>query len=368
MNKVLMITKTLDNKGGLGRYSLSIFEELKRQGYFVLAIVEGARSAKDAYVILRPLSGIAKFFVFIKNLISVRRKAKKFNIIHALDGWPYGVYGYFAVLGTNKKLFISGIGTYSVAPLRDLVRGLLLKRAYKRANKIFCISDYTKKQISKLAPLKNITTVLMGTTQLVELSYEEISRYKTIYEIKNNFPIVVTVGDIKERKGQLDTLKSLNLLKEKYPDFKYFIVGSDGDIYYVAKIKDFIKENSLDDNVKIVSGMYDDKELSFFYQACDVFALNSNNDGDHFEGFGLVLLEVAQFGKPVIGSKNCGIESAMKDGFNGYLTEQKDIDDISNKLVKVLDNREMLGKNSKKFYKDFSWEKTVAEYMKYYKL
>src|SRR3569623_55113 len=45
------------------------------------------------------------------------------DLVHALDAWPYGFYGFAAVFGTKKKLFINGIGTYSVAPLYSLRAG-----------------------------------------------------------------------------------------------------------------------------------------------------------------------------------------------------------------------------------------------------
>ena len=357
--EILLITKNTANKGGLGRYSSQVFRGLKDQGQKVLVLTE-----EDG---LFPLSYL-KITDFLKNILHTRKIARNFDIVHALDGWPYGVYGYFAVVGTSKKLFINGVGTYSVAPFESFLKGFLLRRAYKRARGVFCISDYVRERILENVRLKNIKTVFMGANKLPELSEKQKEKYKGKYNLEKNFPIFLTVGAIKERKGQLDTLKSVALLKDRYPNFKYIMMGDDGDKNYIKQIKDFAKKNKLGDNYKIISGVYDDEASSFLYQICDVFLLNSNNDGGHFEGFGLVFLEASQFGKPVIGSSGCGIESALKDGYNGYLTKQKDHKDIKKKILKALENRDELGKNSKEFCKNFSWEKTVSEYIKHYEL
>jgi glycosyltransferase involved in cell wall biosynthesis len=133
------------------------------------------------------------------------------------------------------------------------------------------------------------------------------------------------------------------------------------------QIKDFARDNNLSNNMIIISNVYDDLILSFFYSVCDIFALNSNNDSGHFEGFGLVLLEAAQFGKPVVGSKDCGIESAIWNCYNGFLTEQGNHIDISNKIGDILDGKQsFFSQNSLEFYKRFSWNKTVKEYYKNY--
>lgn len=369
--KVLLVTKTLEPKGGAGRYSRQILECLKKKHVDCsVATEKGLTDSVRAECVLRPISGsrIFSFFNFIHNVLTFRKVARNFDVIHALDIWPYGVYGYFASIGTRKKFFMNGIGTYSVAPFYSRIKSLLTRRACKRAKQIFCISDYTKNKISEHTRQKNLSTVLYGTFTLPVLSQNKIEEFKNTYQItKDHFPIFLTVGDIKKRKGQLDTLRATALLKSKYPGFLYVMVGSDEDAHYVNQIKNFADENGLTDNIKIVSGMYDDCELAFFYQVCDIFLLNSNNDGYHFEGFGGVLLEAAQFGKPTIGSGDCGIESAVRDGVSGYLVRQGNHEDIKTKILMAMGNYDILSENARKLFKDFSWDMTVDTYIRYYR-
>lgn len=371
--KLLIVTNYLGNKGGLGRYSSEVVKATEQLPIdFGIATESKTPSSFREDCILKPVfnrSKIKVVFNILSNLIALRRKAKGYDIIHAHDGWPYGFYAYFAILGTRKKLFITGVGTYSVAPLKKKIIGFFIRKAYRRASNIFCISDFVKKEIDKECPGVNTTVVLMGATKLPEISGVQIQHLKKQFGIDDSkdYPIVLTVGDVKKRKGQLDTLKSLNNLKNEYPSFRYIMIGNGDDKYYVNQINDFAKDNKLFNNIKMISNLYDDSILSFFYSICHLFMLNSNNENDHFEGFGLVMLEAAQFGKPVIGSKGCGIENAMQDCYNGFLTEQGNHKDISQKISKVLNEQNVVfSKNSKEFYTRFSWIKTVGQYYESY--
>lgn len=231
------------------------------------------------------------------------------------------------------------------------------------------MGNYTKKRMLEKVSLDNIITVFWGSTKLPMLSGQEIERFYEDFNItRGKFPLIVTVGMVKHRKGQLDTLKALAHLKKQYPEWLYLMVGSTDDKGYLGKIRDFAKQEGIEDNIKLVGNVSDDRALSFFYEICDIFAMNSNNDGEHFEGFGLVFLEAEQFGKPVIGSRNCGIEEALDDGMNGYLTKQGDSHDIAEKIQLILKgDRKKMGEASKEYFSRFSWEKTAYTYLEHYK-
>ena len=67
--------------------------------------------------------------------------------------------------------------------------------------------------------LNNLSVVFYGAFILQFLDNSKINYYKKKYDIKKYYPIFLTVGDIKNRKGQLDTLRALNLLKDKYKNW-----------------------------------------------------------------------------------------------------------------------------------------------------
>lgn len=354
MKKVLIITQTTNISSGWGRYSFEIIKNLQEK-VEVLTLEEGIGQSK--------LYKKDSLESFVKNLFLSRKTARNVDIIHVLDGWPYAIYGYFAVLGTSKKLFINAVGTYSIPPSNVFIKSFLMKMAYRRASKVFSISRYTDRVLRESMPWVDSLVIHLGATSLSKPTIE--SNATVMSKIDSRSPIILTVGALKKRKGQIYTLKAVSELKKDYQNILYVMVGEDSDIEYKKEILSYAKENNLESNV-LITGIILDDELSAWYKSSDIFALNSLNHDGHFEGFGLVLIEAASVGLSAIGSRNCGIEDAIEDGFNGYYTEQGNVDNITQKIKDALIKKEILSKNSVEFSKRFSWRRTIEIYKKYY--
>lgn len=357
---VLIIANTNKPNSGAGRYTKQILDEYDKKSikYEVVSYDNGLHNNNS-------------LFNFIKNIFNVFKLSRKYKNIHAFDAWPFGVYALFSNVFLNKRLFVNGLGSYSVKTERSPIKNLLIKASYHRAHKVLAVSKYVADRISSEFNLKNVEIAHLGLTPLPDVSPVESEEIEKKYNLSESEKVFLTVGAIKERKGQFDTLQGIALLKNDYPNLCYVIVGSDSDVEYVNKIKKFAEANNMSNNIKIVSdipsGVEGDKVLSYFYKSCDVFCLNSNNEGTHFEGFGLVFLEAYQFGKPSIGSSGCGIESAIEDGKTGYLTEQKNYAIIASNIKKILGNNYLsFSNNAREFSKKFPWSETARLYSKYY--
>jgi len=93
------------------------------------------------------------------------------------------------------------------------------------------------------------------------------------------------------------------------------------------------------------------------------------NENHHFEGFGIVYLEAAASGLPIVATSNSGASSAVKDGYNGLLVHQNDLRATTDAVLKILEDSEFktkLGNNSREWVKEFSWEKIITDYNKIY--
>ncbi len=360
--KVLCITPTVaPEAGGWGRYSYEILSLYKaRKVDFVVFAEKTSNFFLSRVFILRPFSVVG----FFKNIFLIRRISKGFDVVHAFEGWPYSVYGYLAILGTKKKLFISGHGTYSVAPLDSIIQGFFLKLSYKRARIIFCNSSYTELQILRRVSCAKTMIVPLGTSMLPAPTKNWLGEVTKL--LPNSTPLVITVGAIKKRKGQLDVLKAIVELRAEFPNITYVVVGDDLDKDYKDKMMSLIKKNKIEKHI-IFKGRVSDQELSAWYTVADVQVLNSYNHDGHFEGFGLVLLEGYRFGLPAIGSRGCGIEDAIVDGKTGFLTNQSDVSNLTANIRKLLNSgKSAYSNNCAIFLSNFNWEKTVNTYISEY--
>jgi len=155
--KICYLTYDLDPKAGWGRFSSDLIYGIKRAGCEVLILKERDDGVEGIPILKRRLG-------IISSAARIRKHLKNCDVIHALDGYPYGVMAVLANLGLGKKLIISGIGSFSVAPLSNWKTTKLLKLAYKKANFIACISHYTKNEILKKIKLNNKVIFIDGIT------------------------------------------------------------------------------------------------------------------------------------------------------------------------------------------------------------
>ena len=84
------------------------------------------------------------------------------------------------------------------------------------------------------------------------------------------------------------------------------------------------------------------------------------------EGFGLVALEAAMMGRPVVAARVGGLPEVVLDGQTGLLVEQYDIEEFAQAILKLLDNPEMARQFGAAAYRRaeevFDWGRYVDRY------
>jgi len=358
--KICFLTNTLNVNSGWGRYSWNIVSRVgKEKDVFVLTEKE------SGYPLEKPIleNAFNNFLVIFTNAFRVRKYIKKCDIVHCLDAYPYGVIGALANIGLNKKLVISGIGSYSIAPLEHWLKGYLLRWAYKKAVCVPCISFCIRNEILKRVKIKNTQVIHLGVDS------DKFQKKNNIDDKSRAEKVILGVGGLKERKGYHISIPAMVQVKKKYPDFKYYIVGHQDNQFFFNQLKNLADQHQLQDNIIFLEKI-SDKELISLYHRSDLFLLTPVNVGSHFEGFGLVYLEAGACGKPVIGTYDCGAEEIIEEGYNGFLVPQKDIKKTSEAILKILDNSDLaqkLGQNGCQKAKQMDWSNVVNKYIEIYK-
>lgn len=106
----------------------------------------------------------------------------------------------------------------------------------------------------------------------------------------------------------------------------------------------------------------DDCQLVNCYQQSDVLVLPSINQS---EAFGLVLLEAMACGRPVIASNLPGVRSVFRNNQEGLLVKPNDIDDLTEKLKRILTNDQLAlsyGQAARQLVEEkYTWDKTAEK-------
>ena len=146
-------------------------------------------------------------------------------------------------------------------------------------------------------------------------------------------PVILFVGRIQPLKGPDVAIRALYELGR--PDAQLMIVGGasgaegDGE---VERARQLVDELGLHDRVHFVSPQ-PHHILSSYYRAADVVIVPSRS-----ESFGLVALEAAACGIPVVASAVGGLQSLVDHGETGFLVARRDPADFAAAINRILDD------------------------------
>ncbi len=347
MIKICYLVNDVNIKAGWGRMASDLIHAAEKHSVVVKVIL------REGGLLERP------FFNFFK----IRKIISGCDIVHAFDVWPFGFLASVYSIGFGKKIIISAIGTYSVAPLYNFFLKILSLRAYKRADKITAISDYTAREIKKI--IADLDIIVLPNGVDFEKWSSESSMYPEISQLK---PYILGVGGVKQRKGYHNSILAFAEANNKFPELKYIIIGQTNDENYVSKLKKIIGEHNLKDKVIFFSSISDEK-LGAFYKNAELFILTPEEHDHQFEGFGLVYLEAAANGLPSIGSRQSGAETAIKEGVSGILVNQGDIHETALAIEKILSDvnfKNKLRSGALEWARQNTWQKAVSRYFEVY--
>jgi glycosyltransferase involved in cell wall biosynthesis len=174
--------------------------------------------------------------------------------------------------------------------------------------------------------------------------------------------VVLTVGRIHPRKGQLETLQALQMLPARIRSrLEYWIVGGQSKPKYEAEVRT-AAASCADLTVRFFGNIPDD-ELSDLYEGADIFAMTSINLEHSVEGFGLVYLEAAAHGLPVVAHDVGGVAEAVIDGVTGLLVPPQRPVQLAaafEKLIHDRDLRHRLGNAGRDWALRNCWKQSAA--------
>ena len=243
-------------------------------------------------------------------------------------------------------------------------------RSVAKLDKIICISNYTKNEcIKRKVPLKKIIVIANGISDEYFIGNISKKDLKSGLEKRLKFSlkdkkVIVSVGRLVRRKGFHWFIKNVipEILKKR-DDFIYLIAG-EGVMY--KEINETIEKKRLNKYIKLL-GKIDNETLKFIYNSSDVFIMPNIPIKGNAEGFGVVALEAASCGLPVVASNLEGIKDAIKDYKKGFLITpcgKKEYSRIIDGLLKKNKDKKDNSVNAREFIiRNYSWNKVSGKYL-----
>lgn len=186
------------------------------------------------------------------------------------------------------------------------------------ASRISVLSDFTADLLASHFPESKAKIVRTPGALRSDFHSEPTCSSESSAPHPDDKIIILTVGRLHPRKGQLETLRALSALPGgARTKIEYWIAGaSTNKPDYTAQLH--AAAQSAGFPVKFLGDIADD-ELSDIYDRADIFAMTSLDYGKSVEGFGLVYLEASAHGLPVVGHNVGGVPEAVLDGKTGVL-------------------------------------------------
>lgn len=298
----------------------------------------------------------------------------------------------------NKKIInIIKEGLYAIKVL--YLKQTLLTKSLINCNSEIIIStriDFTKKLIKnneynnvKIAEehiyhnnnqkyLKDLNDILKKVDYLMPSSNYLTNYYQKLYPeyshkiITNEMPIetdnsisnlknktIISVGRLSKEKGYSDLINLFKKIEDK--EWTLNIIGR-GPEY--DNLKQQIKNLNLENNIKLL-GTKTTEELNKLYKEASIYIMTS-----YEESFGLVLLEAASHGLPILAySQALGAKEILSDN-NGILIDNRNELEMINKLnllMKDIKLRKEYQKKSLNISKKYNYELIKNNNIEFYK-
>lgn len=322
------------NEGGVERGTVELNREFVKLGLESIVISNGGKQAEKIDI---DGGKHIKFDVASKNIFTaplriykLRKLLKGLNpdVIHARSRVP----AWLAYLA-NKTLHI---------PFVTTVHGLNSVNKYSeimtKGDKIICVSEVVQDYIIKNYNVDKgkITVIQRGVDTDIfspnNADLDFITNFKKQFNLDGKF-IVSSVGRITWLKDYETFIKSISIVKKKIPNIVGLIVGGyreDKKEYFETLNELAIREN-VEKNIIFTGSI---NKIAEIYYLSDILVNASLKMGN----VGRTVSESLAMDTPVIATTFEGLNNIIKDGINGYVIENKNVDDLSSKIIKLFKN------------------------------
>jgi glycosyltransferase involved in cell wall biosynthesis len=252
------------------------------------------------------------------------------------------------------------------AALVALVAGRLLERSFSataHANDIYVDPVLLPEKIASAKFIATCTrhnrahlrsAVNGGSEGKVRCIYHglDLSEYAPAPDPRRDRPLILSVGQLKRKKGFHHLLDACRILDDRGLSFDCQIVG-DGPLR--GELTSRIGELDLRSRVRLLGALPHEAVVEKYREAT-IFALPcvTGPDGDR-DGIPNVILEAMAMGVPVVSTRHSGIPEAVEDGRTGLLVSPGDPSQIATAIVRLLEDpslRERLGSGGRDHVKE----------------
>jgi glycosyltransferase involved in cell wall biosynthesis len=227
-----------------------------------------------------------------------------------------------AITPTSRQWFFAhGIDVWGRLPFHR-------RYALRQADAIYAVSDYTRRRMAEMNSVdpERVSILHDALDPFWEERFGPMAS-KTASPFR---PMILTVARLTPAdryKGVEDVLRALPHALRTIPELKYVVIGDGGDR---QRLEGLARDLGVAERVEF-RGRVSWEALAAAYAECALFVMPSRK-----EGFGIVFLEAALFGKPSLGARAGGIPEVLEDGITGWLADRFEPEPLADSITRAL--------------------------------
>ena len=343
MRRTLLVTNDFPPRaGGIQSYVQSLAERLPADRLVVYAPSWSDDAGFDA---AQPFPVFRHPGSLMLPVRSVRQRAAELVREHSIEAVWYGAAAPLSLLTPALRehgVIRAVASTHGHEVGWSMVPGgrQALRRIGRTNDVITFVSQYARRRISSALGPEAALEYLPPGVRVDTFRPDPAGRnaVRLRYCI-GDAPLVVSVSRLVSRKGQDSLIRAVPQICAKLPGLKVLIVGDGPE---GPRLRRLVSALDVADQV-VFAGSIPWSELPAHYAAGDVFAMpcRTRGSGLDVEGLGIVFLEAAASGLPVVAGHSGGAPETVQPGLTGTVVDGRDIDAVAVAVSELLLNRKM---------------------------
>lgn len=292
-------------------------------------------------------------------------KEGNYDIIHC-HGARANFIGMFLKRKINKPMITTIHSDYKLDFKDNFYKRLVFTTlntiALKKFDYYIAISDNFKEMLINRGFESNKVYIAYNGIDLdVEPLFASKEDFLKRYNINGEDKIIVGIAARLDLVKDHETfIKAADIVLKNRKDVIFLIAGNGND---EDRLKSMVKSLGIEESIHFLGFVNDPYS---FFNAIDINVLTSIS-----ESFPYVILEGAIMRKTIISTKVGGVGKLIKDGYNGYLIDIGNEEDLAKKINILLDNKSNIKNMGENLYNDvknnYSSDSMAQTHVKIYK-
>lgn len=271
-------------------------------------------------------TNIFKDIKYCIKLLSLIKKEKPEAVLgYTVKPVVYGAIAAKLAGVKNINCMITGGGyTFTAKTIKARILGIIVRILYRIG--LSCSDHVIFQNKDDLNEFTSRGLVSKDKCYVVHGSGVDMTKF-----VKEPFPETINffmLSRLLKSKGVNEYLKAAEIIKRKYPEVSFSLLGK-----YETDMQDAIEKDYVEKlvNQGVINRYEETSDVRPYYKKCSVYVLPS-----YREGTPRTVLEAMAMGRPIITTDTNGCRETVEDGKTGFLVPVRDISALVQKMEEFI--------------------------------